>query len=68
MKILTEPHGYTLIFDSNKDLDEVVNLLTSTPKDGKPPYLLTFYTTDGVTTEFAETEQKKLKKAFKNGK
>ncbi len=67
MKVLSEPHGFTLIFESKKDLNEVVNLLTD-DFNGTPPYLLTFYTSNGVTTEFTQKEHKKLKKAFKNGK
>jgi hypothetical protein len=73
MKVLSEDYGYSLIFKDEKDLDTTATLL----RDGlngfkkdkiKPPYIITFYSADGVTPEFIAKEAAKLKKALKNGK
>lgn len=69
MKVLSEDYGYTLIFKDDKELDCIATLL----RDGlngfkkdkvKPPYCITFYTSDGVTPEFVKKEMLKIKKNY----
>ncbi len=69
MQVLSEDYGYTLIFKDDKELDYVATLL----RDGlngykkdktKPPYCITFYTTDGASPEFVKKEMTKIKKNY----
>ncbi len=69
MKILSECYGYSLIFKDDKDLDHMTDFLKTSLEEFKkekvkPPYIVTFYSTDGVTTEFVKKELTKLKKDF----
>ena len=73
MMVLSEGYGYTLIFKDKNDLEnairELENELKSTIGVEKlPPYVISFYTDNGVSSEYMKTHLTDLKKRFKNAK
>ncbi len=69
MKVLSEDYGYTLIFKNAGELDNMVSLLRDglneyKKEETKPPYLITFYTSDGVSSEFVKKHMLEIKKNY----
>ncbi len=73
MMVLSEGFGYILYFkdkiDLENTLEELKTELRMIERDKtKPPFLISFYTDNGVTQEFMETHLIEFKKRFAHGK
>ena len=73
MMVLSEGYGYTLIFNDKFDLEHAIEQLENELKSNigvkkLHPYVISFYTDNGFTTEFMKKHLTDLKKRFKNAK
>lgn len=73
MMVLSEGYACTLIFTDRFDLEHAIKQLEDELKSTigvkqLPPYVISFYTDNGVTPEFMKKHLTDLKKRFKNAK